>query len=176
MNKIGSMVGVTLVRDECTAHKLRVSYARILVEVDITRKLIDEITIKDLEGRKIGNRLSMNGDPNSVKNARRWATCPWCVIGGYNNVLTAQDHIGGNLVREAEYEDFPSIMNTTGLGELDSIMDFFTWSNKQSNNPICSRIDRILANADWFHDNSEATLHIISPNISDHALLHLFVP
>lgn len=39
-----------MVTDECTTNKLRVSYARILVEVDITQK---EITIKDCEGRKM---------------------------------------------------------------------------------------------------------------------------
>jgi hypothetical protein len=37
--------------DECTANKLRVSYARILVEVDITQKLIEEIPIKTRGGQ-----------------------------------------------------------------------------------------------------------------------------
>jgi hypothetical protein len=37
--------------DECTANKLRVSYARILVEVDITQKLIEEIPIKTQGGQ-----------------------------------------------------------------------------------------------------------------------------
>lgn len=42
-----------LVTDECTAQKFRVSYARILVEIDITRKFLDEITIMDSDGRKL---------------------------------------------------------------------------------------------------------------------------
>ncbi|XP_058748829.1 uncharacterized protein LOC131621809 [Vicia villosa] len=53
LSKIGSALGVPLVTDECTASKLRVSYARILVEVDITKELIKEIAIKDCEGRKL---------------------------------------------------------------------------------------------------------------------------
>lgn len=57
LNKIGSLIGVPLVTDECTAHKLRVSYARILVEVDITRKLMDEFTIKDLDGKMIRQKI-----------------------------------------------------------------------------------------------------------------------
>ncbi|XP_058746042.1 uncharacterized protein LOC131618903 [Vicia villosa] len=52
LNKIGSAIGIPLVTNECTMHKLRVSYARILVEIDITQKLLDEITITDNEGRK----------------------------------------------------------------------------------------------------------------------------
>ncbi|XP_058766375.1 uncharacterized protein LOC131639973 [Vicia villosa] len=63
LNKIGSILGVPLVTDECTAHKLRVSYAWILVEVDITRKLPDEITIKDLEGRKLKQQIEYEWRP-----------------------------------------------------------------------------------------------------------------
>lgn len=38
LGKIGSALGTPLCTDECTANKLRVSYARILVEVDIAQK------------------------------------------------------------------------------------------------------------------------------------------
>ncbi|XP_058726095.1 uncharacterized protein LOC131597411 [Vicia villosa] len=53
LSKIGSALGVPLVTDECTANKLRVSYARILVEIDITKELTKEIVIKDCEGRRL---------------------------------------------------------------------------------------------------------------------------
>jgi hypothetical protein len=43
-------LGNPLVTDECTANKFQISYARILVEVDITKELPQEITIKDSEG------------------------------------------------------------------------------------------------------------------------------
>ncbi|XP_058775015.1 uncharacterized protein LOC131649265 [Vicia villosa] len=51
LGKIGSAVGIPLFTDECTAEKLRVSYARLLVEVDVTQKLCEEITIRDHEGK-----------------------------------------------------------------------------------------------------------------------------
>ncbi|CAJ2641905.1 unnamed protein product [Trifolium pratense] len=53
LSKISSAIGNPLVTDECTAHKFRVSYARILVEMDITQKLPQDITIKDSEGNKL---------------------------------------------------------------------------------------------------------------------------
>ncbi|XP_058784538.1 uncharacterized protein LOC131659349 [Vicia villosa] len=53
LSKIGSAIGVPLVTDECTANKLRVSYARILIEVDVTKEMVKEIAIKDCEGRKL---------------------------------------------------------------------------------------------------------------------------
>ncbi|XP_058742592.1 uncharacterized protein LOC131615107 [Vicia villosa] len=52
LNKIASAIGAPLVTDECTTHKLRVSYARMLIEVDITQKMLDEITITYNEGKK----------------------------------------------------------------------------------------------------------------------------
>ncbi|XP_058756104.1 uncharacterized protein LOC131629335 [Vicia villosa] len=112
---------------------------------------------------------------NNIERIHSSQKGPWCVIGDYNNVLTVQDRIGGNLVTENEYEDLHNMMNITGLREMDSSGDFFTWFNNQSRNPIYSRIDRILVNVDWFQQHTDATLHILPSNISDHALLHLYV-
>lgn len=53
LSKIGSAIGNPLVTDECTAHKLRVSYARLLIEVDVTQELPHDITIRDNEGNKM---------------------------------------------------------------------------------------------------------------------------
>lgn len=98
-----------------------------------------------------------------IENLQHSRQGPWCVIGDYNNVLTAQDIIGGNLVTKAEYEDLHNMMNVTGLGEMDNTGEFFTWSNKQSRNHIYSRIDRVLDNVSWFQDNCDATLNILPP-------------
>lgn len=51
LSKIGSAIGTPLVTDECTTNKLRVSYARILVEVDIKLNLATEVTLKERQGR-----------------------------------------------------------------------------------------------------------------------------
>lgn len=39
--------------DKCTTKKLRVSYARVLVEVDVSAELKREITIRDPRGSKL---------------------------------------------------------------------------------------------------------------------------
>src|SRR4051812_36217748 len=61
--KIGSAIGVPLVTDECTANKLRVSYARILIEVDVTKEMVKEIAIKDCEGRKLMQSVEYEWKP-----------------------------------------------------------------------------------------------------------------
>lgn len=53
LSKIESDLGNPLLTDECTTNKLKVSYARILLEIDITKKLSETININDSEGRKI---------------------------------------------------------------------------------------------------------------------------
>ncbi|XP_058776555.1 uncharacterized protein LOC131650866 [Vicia villosa] len=63
LSKIGSAIGVPLVTDECTTSKLRVSYARILVEVDITKALTHEISIKDCEGIKLAQKVEYEWRP-----------------------------------------------------------------------------------------------------------------
>ncbi|XP_058739150.1 uncharacterized protein LOC131611040 [Vicia villosa] len=57
LNKIGSALGTPLVNDECTANRLQISYARILVEMDIIRDLPNEITICDNEGMKMQHKI-----------------------------------------------------------------------------------------------------------------------
>lgn len=71
LNKIGSAIGIPLVTDECTTHRLRVSYARILVEVDITQKMLDEITITDNKGLKRKQPIEYEWRKNSVRSARQ---------------------------------------------------------------------------------------------------------
>ncbi|XP_058746636.1 uncharacterized protein LOC131619565 [Vicia villosa] len=63
LNKIGSVLGTPLVTDECTANRLRISYARILVEMDITRDLPNEITICDNEGMKMQQSVEYEWKP-----------------------------------------------------------------------------------------------------------------
>lgn len=43
---------------------------------------------------------------------------PWCILGDFNNVMTAQDRVGGRLVTEAEYRDLHVMMNFTGMSEM----------------------------------------------------------
>jgi hypothetical protein len=63
LSKIGSALGNPLVTDECTAHKLRVSYARILIEMDVTQELPQSITIRDNEGNKMKQLVEYEWKP-----------------------------------------------------------------------------------------------------------------
>ena len=96
---------------------------------------------------------------------------PWCVIGDFNNVASANDRIGGRMVTENEYIDLQEMMNVAGLSEMESIGDYFTWSNKHNVGTIYSRINKVLGNVKWFQDRLDYHLKILPPSVSDHALL-----
>ncbi|XP_058762100.1 uncharacterized protein LOC131635497 [Vicia villosa] len=71
LGKIGSAVGIPLFTDECTAEKLRVSYARLLVEVDVTQKLCEEISIRDHEGRVRKQKVEYEWRPQYCERCQK---------------------------------------------------------------------------------------------------------
>ncbi|CAK8541935.1 unnamed protein product [Lathyrus sativus] len=71
LNKIGSALGNPIMTDECTANRLRVSYARILVEMDITKELPKTITIGDNEGEKIQQPIEYEWKPQFYSKCQK---------------------------------------------------------------------------------------------------------
>ncbi|XP_058763744.1 uncharacterized protein LOC131637172 [Vicia villosa] len=71
LGKIGSTVGNPLFINECTVGKLRVSYARLLVEVDVTQKLCEEVTIKDHEGKIRQQKVEYEWRPKFCERCQR---------------------------------------------------------------------------------------------------------
>lgn len=51
LSKIGSSLGKSLYEDECTTQTSRIYFAKILVEVDLTRPLANSIEINGPKGR-----------------------------------------------------------------------------------------------------------------------------
>lgn len=72
---------------------------------------------------------------------------PWMVISDYNNVLTVADIIGGCPVQEVKYVDLEDMMKEVGLFEHSTHGNHHTWSNKQNNGTIYSRIYRAICNS-----------------------------
>ncbi|XP_058776449.1 uncharacterized protein LOC131650760 [Vicia villosa] len=93
--------------------------------------------------------------------------------GDFNNILKVGDRIGGNEIHLAEYIDMEDMMATSNLSEHETIGAWFTWSNKQVANPISSRIDRALVNAEWHRSFPNSSVEVLNPNISDHTPMRI---
>lgn len=94
-------------------------------------------------------------------------------MGDYNNVLLAQDRIGGIAIHEAEYIDLTNMMEKVDLFDKENSGDYFTWTNKQTSNTIYSRIARVIGNVQWHALHNDTIMNILGQGVSDHALLCL---
>ncbi|CAK8532363.1 unnamed protein product [Lathyrus sativus] len=75
LNKIGSALGKPIMTDECTANRLRVSYAHILVEMDITKELPQSITITDPAGEKMQQSIEYEWRPLFCNKCQKVGHC-----------------------------------------------------------------------------------------------------
>lgn len=71
LGKIASVLGKPLMTDECTTSRYRISYARILIEIDITQELINEISITDNKGEKMQQRVEYEWKPPYCTKCQR---------------------------------------------------------------------------------------------------------
>ena len=63
LSRIASAIGVPLFADECTTKQTRISYARMLIEVDVTKAIPQQITVADPSGRTFVQEVVMEWKP-----------------------------------------------------------------------------------------------------------------
>ncbi|XP_056697968.1 uncharacterized protein [Spinacia oleracea] len=70
LSRIGSLVGVPLYADECTSKQLRISFARILVEVDVTKALPRSVLVQDPSGNTVVQKVIYDWIPPYCKKCK----------------------------------------------------------------------------------------------------------
>lgn len=63
LSRIASVIGHPVYADECTAKQTRISYARMLIEVNVTKPLPCEITVMDQDGKPFTQDVSYDWKP-----------------------------------------------------------------------------------------------------------------
>ncbi|XP_009770244.1 uncharacterized protein [Nicotiana sylvestris] len=64
LSSIASTIGTPLYADSCTAKQTRISFARILIEVNVTKPLPDEVEVMDPTGRFFQQPVLYDWKPN----------------------------------------------------------------------------------------------------------------
>lgn len=64
LSRIGSILGTPLFADECTTNQNRISYARMLVEIDVTQPLKYQIQIEGEKGQVVEHKVLYNWIPH----------------------------------------------------------------------------------------------------------------
>ncbi|XP_060210428.1 uncharacterized protein LOC132637341 [Lycium barbarum] len=76
LSRIASHIGTPIVADECTSKKTRISYARMLIEVNVTKPLPEVISIMDPDGSKLIQEVEYDWKPEF---------CPACLVAGHKS-------------------------------------------------------------------------------------------
>lgn len=75
LSKIGSSLGQPLYADKCTTQASRISYARILVEVDVTREFPTSIKVKDPKGNICKQQVQYDWKPTFLSKMLTSGIC-----------------------------------------------------------------------------------------------------
>ena len=122
LSLIASAIGVPLFADECTTKQTRISYARMLIEVNVTKPVPEKIAVKDPNGRtfmqdvvmewkplycakcqRIGHQCQETTKEDQPKKRRPWkkVTQAW----QYKGPIQQQEKIGEQRKGEETKED-----------------------------------------------------------------------
>ncbi|XP_019224270.1 PREDICTED: uncharacterized protein LOC109205957 [Nicotiana attenuata] len=63
LSKIGSALGKPVYADECTTRSIRISYARMLIEMDVTKPLPRTVKLQDPKGKTILQEITYDWEP-----------------------------------------------------------------------------------------------------------------
>lgn len=64
--RIASAIGKPIYVDECTTKQTRISYARTLIETNLTKPLSEEITVHEPNGRQCVQKVWFDWKPSSA--------------------------------------------------------------------------------------------------------------
>ncbi|XP_048494454.1 uncharacterized protein LOC125494736 [Beta vulgaris subsp. vulgaris] len=70
LSRIGSVLGVPLYADECTIQGLRISYAHLLIEMDVTQEIPKELVVEDPNGTVFKQKLVYDWVPTFCKKCQ----------------------------------------------------------------------------------------------------------
>ncbi|KAK6788794.1 hypothetical protein RDI58_012592 [Solanum bulbocastanum] len=75
LSRIASAIGIPIFVDECTTKQTRISYARMLIEVDVTKPIPTDITVMDACGQSFQQVIVFDWKPEY---------CEGCMMVGHN--------------------------------------------------------------------------------------------
>ncbi|KAF5204974.1 Dnase i-like superfamily protein, partial [Thalictrum thalictroides] len=95
---------------------------------------------------------------------------PWCVAGDFNNVLSANEKVGGDVVHPRDTMYFEDCVIKCGITDINASGFFYTWSNKSPGTArIMTRIDRVMVNQAWTSMFPNCGAEFLPSGVSDHS-------
>uniref|UniRef100_A0A803QSM5 Reverse transcriptase domain-containing protein n=1 Tax=Cannabis sativa TaxID=3483 RepID=A0A803QSM5_CANSA len=120
------------------------------------------------------------GDPDPSQRKHSWTLMqrierrfkgPWLCGGDFNEIRNMIEKQGGGEKPGYLMKNFNNAINMCALRELDFEGSNYTWCNGRQNNMVFERLDRVLANNQWWNHYVVAKVKHLSRWCSDHCPL-----
>uniref|UniRef100_A0A803Q7L2 CCHC-type domain-containing protein n=1 Tax=Cannabis sativa TaxID=3483 RepID=A0A803Q7L2_CANSA len=83
-----------------------------------------------------------------LRDLRRGA---WLCGGNFNEILKANEKKGGGVKMDSQMKEFQQAISYCNFKELWMDGGEYTWCNGRHNNLVFEKLDRVMANPDWFN-------------------------
>ncbi|XP_074299600.1 uncharacterized protein LOC141630734 [Silene latifolia] len=94
----------------------------------------------------------------------------WLLLGDFNVVRTAEEHVSKTPAHLADILDFNSCLLQCEVDDVYGTGSELTWNNKQEDEgQVWSKLDRALANSSWLTTFPATSAKFLAPGISDHS-------
>ncbi|KAL9308685.1 putative RNA-directed DNA polymerase [Arabidopsis thaliana] len=93
------------------------------------------------------------------------------LVGDFNQIAATSDHYSvlQTSIPMRGLEEFQNCLRDSDLVDIPSRGVHYTWSNHQDDNPIIRKLDRAIANGDWFSSFPSAIAVFELSGVSDHS-------
>ena len=122
--------------------------------------------------------IGFYGNPVTTNQEHSWTLLkhlclkldlPWLCLGDFNEIIKAEEKIGGAPCRERQMTDFRSAIDFCGLRDLGYVGSPFTWCNNQFDGVVTwIRLDKGVATTAWTQLFPPVRVHHIAGSLSDH--------
>ena len=107
-----------------------------------------------------------------LKHLCRKLDLPWLCLGDFNEIVKAEEKIGGALHKERQMSYFRSALDFYGLCDLGYVGAPFKWCNNQFDEVVTwIKLDRGVATSAWSLLFPSVRVHHIAGSLSDHCPL-----
>ncbi|KAH0712194.1 hypothetical protein KY289_008153 [Solanum tuberosum] len=161
---IASAIGVLLFADECITKQTRISYARMLIEVNVTKAIPQHITVMDSNG----GTFMQGQEAREIKHCNKTDK-------GNHEIEKEQGKQNSEEITQFNLRpNAGDCVKDIGITELQWQVHYYSWTNKQhGTDRISSRIDRVFGNYEWMEKWGHVTTEYGNPSISDHCPMQL---
>ena len=92
----------------------------------------------------------------------------WFLIGDFNDIANSQEKTGGRDRSEGSFGDFRAFLSECDLYDLPHTGDFLSWRGVRGDDVVRCRLDRAIANSQWFDLFHSGSVEYLKYEGSDH--------